>query len=45
MNREELDPAAQILVRSYLDTRVESSHFNERYGQPFTTRWQRLRIA
>ncbi|MEX0754925.1 MAG: hypothetical protein WD556_07385 [Actinomycetota bacterium] len=36
MNATELDPAAGILVRSYLDTGLESVRFKDRYGLPFS---------
>lgn len=36
MNATELDPAAGILVRSYLDTSVDSARFKDRFGLPFS---------
>jgi hypothetical protein len=36
VNETELDPAAKILVQSYLDTSVDSLRFKDRYGLPFS---------
>ena len=36
VNTEELDPAARIIVRSYLDTSDDGVRFKERYGLPFS---------
>jgi hypothetical protein len=36
VNESELDPAAKILVQSYLDTSVDSVSFKDKYGLPFS---------